>query len=317
MSTSLHHSLQQEKYLERFTRRARRVLWLAVDVATAAGHRTLEPEHVLVGLALEKGSISQAALQELNITSAMLRTLLLGRMPARPGTAGDPGEMLPMSGATEEALHLAQETAAGMGNPFVGTEHLLLAVMQQSKYGVLSMIRDAGTTPDVVMRRVQRVLQSLPRSTAMETVESGAFAGVVRQAIQVAEEARHSRLEPEHLLLALWLLEFAPLRQTLGDLSLQEAQLRRLIQTLPVPPLETGKAPERSYAAQLLITDAEGIAGRSGRAVLPYDLFFKLMTDRRTLTRWLPALGIAADRLPPLLLRYGIHTRPARGWLRR
>lgn len=128
---------------ERFTDRARRVILLAQEHGHQLGHRLIGPEHLLVGLRHENEGIAALALQKLGVTTAGLTGQLekiAGR--AEPG----PGD-LPFTTNAKKALELSLREALKLGHNYIGTEHILLAVLQLDQSdgaGVAAMLENLG-----------------------------------------------------------------------------------------------------------------------------------------------------------------------------
>jgi ATP-dependent Clp protease ATP-binding subunit ClpA len=297
---------EHDKHLDQFTRRARRVLWLALDVASTAGHRAIEPEHVLVGLAQAEGSIAQASLQELHIDAAMLRTLLLRRMPPQAIPAGSTEGETPFSPETRDLLSMALNTSRTMGNAFVGTEHILLAIMEQSRYGVVAMLNECGSSADTVMRRVRKILKTTPGPSNSATPDAAGFHHLIKVAIREAEDSKQAAVTPEHLLLAMSIAAYPPVTSLLEPYKLDEDRLRGIIKQVYGTVDEAGEAPPRSSETQQVIHEAEYNASANNRQVMPYDLFFALMTDATALRRLFSVLSIDRAKLQQELVRYGI-----------
>jgi len=121
----------------RFTANAQRVLQLAYSCARDLKHAHIGTEHVLLGVA-DPGCASEASrvLTEHGVTRDQLWEALErgAREPyqaqegARVGEALRGGERH-LTPAAEQVLHLAREQSEQLGDEYVGTEHLLLAML--------------------------------------------------------------------------------------------------------------------------------------------------------------------------------------------
>jgi ATP-dependent Clp protease ATP-binding subunit ClpA len=117
---------REPKGYERFTVRARRVL----DEHTAAASRELGhvysgTEHILLGLWGEPEGLAAVALEQLGVTREAVRSAILELTPQ--GTADEP-----LGGFTPRAWVAMGNTvgeAVSLGHNYVGTEHLLLALL--------------------------------------------------------------------------------------------------------------------------------------------------------------------------------------------
>ncbi|MDD5563416.1 MAG: ATP-dependent Clp protease ATP-binding subunit [Thermoanaerobaculaceae bacterium] len=113
--------------LENLTERARRTLFFARYEASQAGASSIAPEHILLGLLREMDDVVEQLLARFSVTSAQLRAEL-GTAPGGADVPA-PGE-LPLADDARRILLLAAHEAEVLGQPAVGNEHLLLAILR-------------------------------------------------------------------------------------------------------------------------------------------------------------------------------------------
>ncbi|RMF83477.1 MAG: hypothetical protein D6744_04590 [Planctomycetota bacterium] len=100
---------------------------------------------------------------------------------------------------------LAQEIAAEYGLDFVGTEHILLAILRHDHGVAAKALRRFG----VDERRARETLDDIMKSDLEDTWVFGRLPGspnyrnVVARAIEEATQLESPEIRPEHLLLAL------------------------------------------------------------------------------------------------------------------
>ena len=141
--------------MERFTQRARRVLSLAHQEAERTHQSSIGTEHLLVGLLEEEGGVAGRVLREMGMELERVREMILrlvgeGKNP--------PGEKLELSNDTQQVLEFAVDEARRLGHHYIGTEHLLLALVRTEGTAV-EALRRLGVTPDEIRRQTRRVLQ--------------------------------------------------------------------------------------------------------------------------------------------------------------
>lgn len=112
---------------ERFTERARQVIILAQDEARVMKHGEIGIEHIFLGLILEEEGVAARVLSALDVTLDEAREKVRRIIPAveLPVVGQIPFSVLArkvMEGALREALSL--------GHNYIGTEHLLLALVR-------------------------------------------------------------------------------------------------------------------------------------------------------------------------------------------
>ncbi len=113
----------------RFTVRARSVVEVADERARQAGHEHVGTEHLLLGLVADPGSIASLAIVAQGVSLdavARATTALLG--PATAPTDPAP-EHVPFSPRAKKLFELCLREALRRGHNYVGTEHILLAML--------------------------------------------------------------------------------------------------------------------------------------------------------------------------------------------
>jgi len=144
--------------MERFTQKARRVLSLAHEEAERLRHNYIGTEHLLLGLIQEEGSVGSRVLRELGLETARVREMVERLSGFGQGTGG----RIELAPGTEKVLHLAIEEARKMGHHYIGTEHLLLGLVEQPEGVGVAVLRRLGITPEQVRRQTRRLLQEGP-----------------------------------------------------------------------------------------------------------------------------------------------------------
>jgi hypothetical protein len=120
----------------RFTPRARSVVVSAQNEARTAGHAEIAPAHLVLGLLAEPAGLAAQALLAQGAGADEVRAAAAAVLP---GPAADAPELVPFDGAAKKALELTFREALRLGHNYVGTEHLLLALLEQENgTGVLS-----------------------------------------------------------------------------------------------------------------------------------------------------------------------------------
>ena len=147
--------------MERFTQRARRVLSLAHQEAESAHQGSIGTEHLLVGLIEEDGGVAGRVLREMGMELERVREMVKrltgeGKNP--------PGGKIELSDDTQQVLEFAVEEARRLGHHYIGTEHLLLALVRTEGTAV-EALRRLGVTPDEIRRQTRRVLQESSTNT--------------------------------------------------------------------------------------------------------------------------------------------------------
>ncbi|MEU3557484.1 Clp protease N-terminal domain-containing protein [Streptomyces fragilis] len=145
---------------QRFTPRARSVVVAAHGEARAAGAAEGLPEHLVLGLLAEPEAIGARALEAQGVTPEAVREAVTAVLPE---AAENPPELVPYGSAAKKALELTFREALRLGHNYVGTEHILLALLEQENGdGVLSGL---GVRKAEVEAFVARALELMAQTT--------------------------------------------------------------------------------------------------------------------------------------------------------
>jgi len=162
---------------ERFTDRARRVLVLAQEEARLLGHGFIGTEHLLLGLIREEDGIAAAALRNLDISLLDVRL----RVEETIGLAGSPPTgSPPFTPRSKKVLELSLRAALQLGHTYIGTEHMLLGIVQEGEGVAARVLVSLGADLSRVRQQVMRLLTGyegavadVPEGTSPETRTPG------------------------------------------------------------------------------------------------------------------------------------------------
>ncbi|MEU9554781.1 Clp protease N-terminal domain-containing protein [Streptomyces fumanus] len=160
--------LDAEQGFSRFTPRARNVVMAAHNEAKAAHNAEGTPEHLVLGLLHEPDSLACKAITAQGVTLDAVREAALAALP--PAAEQVP-ELVPYGPGAKKALELTFREALRLGHNYVGTEHLLLALLEhENGQGVLSGVglQKAGVEAYVV-EMLSKFLQSTEAGTGTQT----------------------------------------------------------------------------------------------------------------------------------------------------
>ena len=129
---------------ERYTERARRVLFFARYEASQLGTASIESEHLLLGLLRDGATpgFSAQAFARAGLDYVAVRKELAEAAAGRPKIATS--VEMPFAPAAKAALDTAAREADALNHPHVGTEHLLLALLHESGTVAAGIMARAG-----------------------------------------------------------------------------------------------------------------------------------------------------------------------------
>ena len=130
---------------ERFTERAKKVINpLAKDEARRLNHNFIGTEHLLLGLIREGGGVAVAVLESLGVDLESVRMEVENQTTPSSDTLtiGDP-QFTP---SAKKVLELAAEESQKLGHNYIGTEHLLLGLIQEAEGVAARSLETLGVT---------------------------------------------------------------------------------------------------------------------------------------------------------------------------
>ncbi|MFI7586540.1 Clp protease N-terminal domain-containing protein [Spongisporangium articulatum] len=110
----------------RFTPRARKVIVAAQEEARTGHHDGITPGHLTLGLLSDPESLAMKTLARFGVTPEALRAAVV-----LPPAATDVPALIPFTPAAKKAIELTFREALRLGHGYVGTEHELLALLEQ------------------------------------------------------------------------------------------------------------------------------------------------------------------------------------------
>jgi ClpA/ClpB-like protein len=120
----------------RFTPRARNTVMAAQNEAHAAGNDQITPGHLVLGLLAEPNGLAAKAITAQGVP---LETVRKAVTAALPPAAGQVPPLVPFDQQAKKALELTFREALRMGHNYIGTEHILLGLLElEDGTGVLA-----------------------------------------------------------------------------------------------------------------------------------------------------------------------------------
>jgi quercetin dioxygenase-like cupin family protein len=142
---------------ERYTERARRVLFFARYEASQLGHLSIETEHLVLGLIREGKGITSLVLARAHVSVEDLRQELEGRLQFKEKVSTS--IELPFSAETKRSLAFAAEEADRLLHSHIGTEHLLLGLLREDRSVGAAALMSKGLRLETVREHVVQLLQ--------------------------------------------------------------------------------------------------------------------------------------------------------------
>ncbi|HEX9067552.1 MAG TPA: Clp protease N-terminal domain-containing protein, partial [Ktedonobacterales bacterium] len=258
------------------TPRSRRVIELSMEAARQYGQDVVDTGHLLLGLLREGESIAAGVLASLGVTlnratEATLATLAAHETsessadPVRPSLiqhaqsafsssllgAHDQDRFDKFTERTRCVMSHAQQEAQRLGHNYMGTEHLLLGLLDEPDGIAFKALTNLGAAPEMIRTKVMHIIGQSGGGVVGEVGMTPRARKVIELAIEEARRLSHHYIGTEHLLLGLVREGEGIAAAVLQDVGVREDNARQEVQRLIAgqprgnrPPEPTSPAPD-------------------------------------------------------------------------
>src|SRR5437588_4317766 len=115
---------------QRFTERARRVVFFAQEEAGRLGENYVSTEHLLLGLVRDEKCVSSRILDQMGVSLGRIRIEIERQVQRGDGRLGQDMQLTPRG---KRVIDLAYDEARQLTNNYIGTEHLLLGLIREGE----------------------------------------------------------------------------------------------------------------------------------------------------------------------------------------
>ncbi|GAB2462546.1 ATP-dependent chaperone ClpB [Xylanimonas ulmi] len=176
----------------KFTTMSQQALGDAVQSASAAGNPQLEPVHLLAALLAQQGGVAVGLLDAVGANAQEIGRAVRAALVALPQASGTTTAQPSASRATAVVLENAQKEAQGLGDEYVSTEHLLIAIAAGQSPAAQALTA-AGATPDA-LRGALPVVRGSARVTSPNP--EGTYKALEQYGTDLTQRARDGKLDP-------------------------------------------------------------------------------------------------------------------------
>lgn len=134
-----------------FTRKAQNALNRALYTASEMGHTCVGSEHLLLGLLSENDSIAERVLTERGVTYDKTKKILSDNIGIGTKTSLSASDITPR---TKRIIESSASIAVGMGHGYIGTEHMLLALIEEKECFAVRLIGEQGAQTSDIKRDI-------------------------------------------------------------------------------------------------------------------------------------------------------------------
>ncbi len=134
-----------------FTQKANDALNLAIKSAEGYGHNYIGSEHILLGILKEGSGMGAQLLEEHGADCDELDALIREHIGVGSPTRLSPDEFTPNA---KRIIEMGFQIARGMRNSFVGTEHLILALLRDSDSSAVKLLNSLGVDEEQLFQEL-------------------------------------------------------------------------------------------------------------------------------------------------------------------
>ncbi len=184
---------------DRFTQRVRKVLFLARDEAGRLQHDYIGTEHLLLGILREGDGVAANVLRKMNVDAERLQKAVEDSVTAPMGPVSI-GE-IPFTPRAKKVLELSIDEARLHNHNYVGTEHLLLALIREGEGVAARVLGELGVDHEGVKREVMKALggsEGQPRLSLRNRKKAAKKEGTILEQFgrNMTDMAREGKLDP-------------------------------------------------------------------------------------------------------------------------
>jgi ATP-dependent Clp protease ATP-binding subunit ClpC len=173
----------------RFTQRAQKVLQLAQEEAIRMKHESIGTEHILLGLIREGGGIAAKALEAIEVNTQLIEE---GVKELVGVGEKDVGPIVHYTPRAKKVIELSVDESRKLGHSYIGTEHLLLALIREGEGVAARVLGNAGVSLNKARQQVLQLLGSNEQASTGSSPNASAntptLDGLARDLTQVARE---------------------------------------------------------------------------------------------------------------------------------
>src|SRR6266853_862675 len=174
---------------ERYTEKARRVIFFARYEASQFGAHAIEPVHLLLGLMREDKTLTGRFFPRAQLSIESIRKEIEGRTLLREKISTS--VELPLAPETKKVLQYAHEESDRLQHRHIGTEHLLLGLLREERSMAAEILYERGLRLNAVRDEIAR--QS---GTDSRNVQKKDTPHLIEFSRDLTEDAANDKLDP-------------------------------------------------------------------------------------------------------------------------
>lgn len=153
-----------------FTENANKAMNYAIENAQSLGHTYIGTEHILLGLLQENSGVAYVALENSGVTFEDVESIIKEKIGVGSVTRLTTNDLTPRS---KRVIQMSMVIASNLHHNYVGTEHLLIALIEDSDSYAVRIINEIGARPVDIVDNIKNQLQGEVSNSFGGSSESG------------------------------------------------------------------------------------------------------------------------------------------------
>ena len=170
---------------QRFTERARRIVFYAQEEANRLGESYVSTEHLLLGIVRESDSVAARVLDGMGVSLARIRIEIERQVATKNGQMGQDMQLTPRG---KRVIDLAYDEARQLGNDWIGSEHLLLGLLREAEGMAGRVLLKLGVALEATREAVRIIHVESPHLS--QKVDVASPKSVVDRALNMIQKLR-------------------------------------------------------------------------------------------------------------------------------
>ncbi|MEO0142740.1 MAG: AAA family ATPase, partial [candidate division WOR-3 bacterium] len=178
---------------DKFTQKAQDSIALAQEILDEYAHQELDVEHIFLALLRQEDGLVPKILKKMDIMPDLVQRRLESSLDLRPKVYGGATAQIYITPRTKKLVSLAQAEAQRMKDEYVGTEHLFLAIAEETEGEVVKILREFGITKEKIYQALQ-IIRGSQRVTDQDAESK--YMALERYARDITALAKQGKLDP-------------------------------------------------------------------------------------------------------------------------
>jgi ATP-dependent Clp protease ATP-binding subunit ClpC len=178
---------------DKFTQKAQDALSSAEEFLDEYNHQELDVEHIFIALLRQEDGLVPKILQRVDVMPDVVRRRLENSLEKRPKLYGGAAAQIYITPRTKKMLALARAEAERIGDEYVGSEHMLLAISEEREGETAKVLREFAITKEKIYQALQ-TMRGSQRVTDQDAESK--YMALERFARDITTLAKDGKLDP-------------------------------------------------------------------------------------------------------------------------